>query len=179
MFVYDTKLCGSVDTLEGYNTIQRDLDRLEQWAQVNLMKFNKFKCNLTPGSRQTHYQYKLGDERIKFSPAKKDLGVVDGKLDMSQQCVLTAQKANHILICTARSMASRLRKVILPLYSALVTSPGVLHPNVEFPVQERHGPVGVRPEKGDKEDPRDGTPILQEQAERAKAIQPGEEEAPR
>jgi len=42
------------------------------------------------------------------------------KLNMTCQCVLTAQKANHILGCIKRTKASRLRKVILPLCSALV-----------------------------------------------------------
>jgi len=37
-FADNTKLCGAANTLEGWNAIQRDLDR---WACENLMKFNK------------------------------------------------------------------------------------------------------------------------------------------
>ena len=67
-------------------THQRDPDRLEQWVQVNLVRFNKSKCKVLHLDRgNLHYQYKLGDKRIECSPAKKDLGVlVDGKLDRSQ-----------------------------------------------------------------------------------------------
>ena len=34
-FVDDTKLWGAVNTPEGQDAIQKDLDRLEQWTQVN------------------------------------------------------------------------------------------------------------------------------------------------
>ncbi|KAK4825549.1 hypothetical protein QYF61_000137 [Mycteria americana] len=86
-----------------------DLDRLEKWADGNL------------GQGNPKHGYRLGNEWIESSPVEKDLGVlVVEKLNMSWQCVLRAQKANHILGCIKRSVASRSRKVILPLYSALV-----------------------------------------------------------
>ena len=74
------------------------------------MRFNKSKCKvLHMGHCNPHYRYKLGSVRMEHITAKKGLRILDGKLDMSQQCALTAQKANRILGCIKRNVASRAR----------------------------------------------------------------------
>ncbi|GAB0193695.1 hypothetical protein GRJ2_001834800 [Grus japonensis] len=95
------------------------------------MKFNKAKCKVQHvGRDKPKHNYRLGREWIENSLEEKELGVLDDeKLDMTQQCTLAAQKANCILGCIKRSVTSRLRKVILPLCSALV------RPHLEYCIQ--------------------------------------------
>ena len=45
---------------------------------------------------------------------------MDHKLNMIQQCDAAAKKANAILGCINRSIASKSREVLVPLYSALI-----------------------------------------------------------
>ncbi|GAB0206782.1 cAMP-dependent protein kinase inhibitor alpha [Grus japonensis] len=101
-FAADTKQCGVVNTLEGRDAIQRDLDRLKRWARVNHMKFNKAKCKvLHMGRGNPKPSYRLGREWMMSSPVEKDLGMLgDENLNVSRQCALVARKANHVLVAS-------------------------------------------------------------------------------
>ncbi|KAJ7415285.1 hypothetical protein WISP_78948 [Willisornis vidua] len=67
------------------------------------------------------HQDKQEADLLESSSAEKDLGVLmDNKLSMRQQCALVDKKANGILRYIRKSIASRSRELILPLYSALV-----------------------------------------------------------
>jgi len=71
-FADDTKVWGAMDSPEGWDAIQRDLDRLEQGAQVNLMKFSKSKCKILHlGQSNSHYQYNLGVKGLSTALLKK------------------------------------------------------------------------------------------------------------
>jgi len=82
------------------------------------------------GRNNLMHQYRLGVHLLESSSAERELGVlVDDRLTMTQQCALAAKKANGILGCIKKIVASRSREVLLPLYTAL------MRPYLEYCVQ--------------------------------------------
>ncbi|KAK4817899.1 hypothetical protein QYF61_002283 [Mycteria americana] len=102
-----TILGESIDLLESMKALQRDLDKLDRWAEANGMRFNKAKCWVLHLSHSNPMQrYRLGEEWLESCLVEKDLGMLaNNQLNMIQP---------------RNSVASRTREVIVPLYLALV-----------------------------------------------------------
>ena len=84
---------------------------------MNLTRFNKAKDKvLHLGQGDPRYVYRL-EELTESSPAKKDLGVqMDEKLDVSQQCALTAQKASSTKGCNSRGVMVGIEGTVSSLF---------------------------------------------------------------
>ncbi|KAJ7403023.1 hypothetical protein BTVI_81223 [Pitangus sulphuratus] len=77
-----------INTSRGWEALQRDLNKLEDWAVTNNMKFKTGKCQILHlGQFNPGFLYRLRNEKLESSAVARDLGVlVDGKLNLNQQC---------------------------------------------------------------------------------------------
>lgn len=96
---------GVSDSLKDSEASQRDLDRLEKWADKNLVKFNKEKCRAL---HLVRHKDMLETMQLESTLVEKDLEVlVNIKLNMNKQHELVTGKTNGILGCTRQITASR------------------------------------------------------------------------
>lgn len=84
-FPKTTNLSDAADTLEGWDAIQWDLDKLKEWAHMNIMMFNKVKCKLPHmGQSQSLISIHVGEWRDWEQPWRILELLVDERLVMSQ-----------------------------------------------------------------------------------------------
>ncbi|KAJ7407526.1 hypothetical protein WISP_125912 [Willisornis vidua] len=86
-FAENTVIGMTLDSLR--EALQRDLNKLKDWAITNHMKFKKVKCWLLHlGWGNPGCMYRLENEMLESSAMERNLGVLaNGKLKLSQQCL--------------------------------------------------------------------------------------------
>ena len=107
LYAEDTKIWRKITSEEDCIILNRDLDTLHTWAEVNGMKFHPKKCkvmsislrrptfNVLPFDR---FAYELGNNILDYVSDEKDLGViVTNKLSWEQQQKSIVSKASRQL----------------------------------------------------------------------------------
>lgn len=88
-------------------------------------------------------------------------------MNMNQECAFAAEVANSSLGCIRRSVANRLRQVILPLYSALVGHIWSAGFSSGLPSTCQ---AELSPAKGHKDDQGVEAPVIQGETERTAVV---------
>ena len=130
-FADDTKMSGKANCVEDAESLQRDLDRLSDWARIWQMEYNVGKCEVIHfGRNNSKMDYYLNGEKLQHATVQRDLGVLvheSQKLSLQVQQVI--KKANGMLAFIAKGMEYKSREVLLQLYKVLV------RPQLEYCVQ--------------------------------------------
>ena len=138
LFADDTAVYLTVDSSEDRDTLQADLDTLQEWERAWDMEFNPSKCqvlHITRSKQPLNTQYTLHDQVLEATDTAKYLGVTISK-DLSWNGHISSilSKANSTLGFVKRNVKTSNVKVKEMAYKTLV------RPQVEYasPVWSPH-----------------------------------------
>ena len=121
-FADDTKLFRKGKEFGDKQQLQDDIDKLVKWSEKWQMLFNFGKCKCLPtGSENTGMNYDMVGTILSKIVKEKDLGVtMNANMKVSEQCRIAAFKGNQVLGMIRRNITYKEKKIIIPLYKAIV-----------------------------------------------------------
>ena len=125
MFADDAKIFRQITSREDATKLQNDLQKLEEWSDTWLLRFNAEKCHvLTLGKFENikhAHQYMLCNNELEHLPDEKDLGVtIDDELKFEEHITRKVQVANGIVGQIRRSFSFLNAETFRRLYVAFV-----------------------------------------------------------
>ena len=133
MFADDVKIVGEARS----TNIQGDLEKVSQWCEKWGLPLNGQKCKQLAKVESNSSPRTLGDAahqvEVQNTEEMKDLGVmITADFKPQLQCMEAAKRANRALSQLQRTVISRNRKILVPLYSSYV------RPHLEYAIQAWH-----------------------------------------
>ena len=130
-FADDTKIMRPIRTPDDQLKLQKDLDKLNEWAERWQMRFNASKCKVIHfGHGNPGYPYQMHGQVLEASEHERDLGViVQRNLDFEKHIGTIVGRSQQILGMIAPSYENKQPKNIVQLYKTLV------RPHLEYAVQ--------------------------------------------
>ena len=121
LFADDCKLYGVVDKSEA-NTMQLDLEKLQEWSDRWQLPFNGKKCKAMHfGANNPRRKYQMKNHVLEVTDQEKDLGVmVDPSLKFHVHTSTATKKANQILGVIKKTYTTRDATSISTLYTSMV-----------------------------------------------------------
>ncbi|KAK6167371.1 hypothetical protein SNE40_021416 [Patella caerulea] len=138
LFADDTKIYAEIKNKDDSNSLQYDLDKLQQWSNKWLLRFHPNKCKVVRVTNkkfkeeQTTQEYNLYNQNgekiiLEYSEGEKDIGVlVDRALNFSKHIQQQVNKANSIMGLIRRTFTHLDETTFKYLFQALV------RPNLEY-----------------------------------------------
>ena len=126
IFADDTKIYHKTSTRQDCINLQKDIDRLQDWAEKWQLLFYPDKCKvLRIGHGHPEFTYTLttatGANPLECSHVEKDLGIqVDDQLKFTQQVQQAVSNTNRLLGVIRRTYQYLDRTTFLHLYKGLV-----------------------------------------------------------
>jgi len=135
MFADDTKIWATIKKQEDSVSLQKDLDRLVDWSNLWLLKFNPAKCKVMHIAHNFKTSYNILGQNSQSSEIaetveERDLGIyASANMKVSAQCTKAAAKAMQVLGMIKRHFKHIDREEFKVLYKSFV------RPHLEYCVQ--------------------------------------------
>ena len=143
VFLYadDTKIFNTIKSDDDVQILQKDLDNLEEWSNVWLLKFHPEKCKHMRIGRKSDSTatYTLQGHNLETTHEEKDIGVkIDDNLEFEQHVYEKVQKANQMFGLLRRTFEHLDDTMFIPLYKSLVRTHLDFSSSVWKPTKMKH-----------------------------------------
>ena len=144
IFADDTKTYQPINSIKDKIKLQETIDRLVQWSEKWLLKFNGSKCKvLHLGKNNPHYKYTINDngvvKELEVTLNEKDLGVnIDPLLNFDNHISTITKKARQMSGLIVKSITHKSKEIMVPLFKSIVRQPMEHAHAVWNPYKKKH-----------------------------------------